>query len=268
MHRLKALGAALLVTAVLVVCSDYVAFAATGRSFILGKANYASSLTSLSRTTSGAALSLRTLSAGSAPLVTNARGRVANLNSDLLDGLDSSAFLRTTSSVNADRLDGLDSTAFVLRRSPVTLLVAAPLPNRELDVGTTDTVIQSIDVTVPDECGAAGTTQHSYLIEEQGSWSASGQVVEVFLTVDSVLSQAGPGDSLVQPNTYATSASSRVVTLGPGDHTLRTVAKTLSATARAHDPALYALDLGYVCATTATTATAPAGTVIAGPGPR
>jgi len=63
--------------------------ATTGHSFILGKINSANKQTTLTRTTLGPALKLNTKSANNAPLVLNGKGRVANLNADKVDGLDS-----------------------------------------------------------------------------------------------------------------------------------------------------------------------------------
>jgi len=124
------------------------AVAATGGSFILGKSNSASSVTSLTSST-GPALSLRA-PAGTAPLQVNRSLKVDRLNADLLDGVDATGFARigTTSTgarttlanpdgvplrltskagsaplqvtssakvgnLNADLLDGFDSDDFV-----------------------------------------------------------------------------------------------------------------------------------------------------------
>jgi hypothetical protein len=71
------------------------AVAATGGSFILGKSNSADAVSTLTNST-GPALSLRAPS-GSAPLRVNRTVKVANLNADLLDGRDSSAFVSKAS---------------------------------------------------------------------------------------------------------------------------------------------------------------------------
>lgn len=76
--------------AVLVLGANGLALAATGKGFLLGKANSASKLTSLTRTTAGPALSLHTTKSTAAPLVVNGGGKVTNLNADKVDGLDSS----------------------------------------------------------------------------------------------------------------------------------------------------------------------------------
>jgi hypothetical protein len=68
------------------------AVAATGGTFLLGKSNSAGAVTSLTNT-SGTALSLKSPK-GHAPLAVNQKAKVANLNSDLLDGLDSSQLQR------------------------------------------------------------------------------------------------------------------------------------------------------------------------------
>jgi hypothetical protein len=126
------------------------AAAATGGTFVLGKRNDADAVSTLSSST-GTPLLLRSPK-GTAPLAVNRTVKVAHLNTDLLDGLDSTGFLRlgrgnsgarTTldnpagvplrlrpgpgsaplqvgSSVkvdhlNADLLDGMDASAFVPR---------------------------------------------------------------------------------------------------------------------------------------------------------
>lgn len=63
------------------------AFARDGQSFILGERNVAQSLSTLVKTGAGPALSLQVGSG--APLAVNSDRRVANLNADRLDGLDS-----------------------------------------------------------------------------------------------------------------------------------------------------------------------------------
>jgi hypothetical protein len=67
------------------------AVAATGGNFILGRSNSAGSVSTLA-STSGPVLSLRA-PAGSAPLQVNRTVKVGNLNADLLDGKDASAFV-------------------------------------------------------------------------------------------------------------------------------------------------------------------------------
>lgn len=70
------------------------AYAATGGKFILGKSNYAGATSSLTNK-NGTALALNSKS-GTAPLKVNRTVKVANLNSDLLDGLDSGSFARSS----------------------------------------------------------------------------------------------------------------------------------------------------------------------------
>ena len=66
------------------------AYAATGGKFILGKSNSATATSTLTNTR-GTALSLSS-KAGTPSLKVNRTTKVANLNSDLLDGLDQSKF--------------------------------------------------------------------------------------------------------------------------------------------------------------------------------
>ncbi len=90
-----ALGGLLIVTSL-----DYLAFAATGKSVLLGKKNTTAKVTTIKRTVEGPVLKLKSATSTSPPLVVNGRGRVTNLNSDLLDGLDSTAFLRPADVAN------------------------------------------------------------------------------------------------------------------------------------------------------------------------
>ncbi len=98
MRHLKTALAVFGAVTILVLAGNTIALATTGHSFILGKSNSANKVTTLTRTTAGSALKLGTKSSSDAPLQVNGHGKVANLNADLLDGLDSSA-LRTNSYV-------------------------------------------------------------------------------------------------------------------------------------------------------------------------
>jgi len=100
MRRLKTLVSALVVALVVTASLDYVASAATGHAFVLGQLNKANRTTTLRRTTSGPALSLRTSSSGAAPLAVNGTGKVANLNADRVDGLDASALTGVRAAVS------------------------------------------------------------------------------------------------------------------------------------------------------------------------
>ena len=71
---------------ILVLAANSAVYAATGGKFILGKTNKAGAVSTLKRTTSGPALNLVTKSSSNAPMTVNGRGKVANLNADLVDG--------------------------------------------------------------------------------------------------------------------------------------------------------------------------------------
>ena len=100
------------------------AWAATGGNFILGKANGATTQTGLTANFAGKTLQLANTNtaAGATPLglvagtgrppfTTNSTTRVANLNADKLDGVDSTGFLAVGGkAADANLLDGLDST--------------------------------------------------------------------------------------------------------------------------------------------------------------
>lgn len=104
MHHLKTALTVLGALTVLLLAGHTVAYAATGKPLLLGSSNAAGKQTTLTRTTTGPVLGLRTRSGASAPFATNGRGKVANLNADRLDGLDASA-LRTRSRVFTSSFD-------------------------------------------------------------------------------------------------------------------------------------------------------------------
>lgn len=88
MHRIKSLLSAIVVALVLVASIDYVASAATGKPFLLGKVNKAKKTTTL-QAKKGAALKLVT-KPGKPPLEVNRDTLVKNLNADEVDGKSAS----------------------------------------------------------------------------------------------------------------------------------------------------------------------------------
>lgn len=92
MRMFKTLLTVIGAVTVLVLAGNTVALAATGHALVLGKKNTANKITTLTRTTAGPALRVKTASAGNAPFVVNGTGKVVNLNADSLDGQDASAF--------------------------------------------------------------------------------------------------------------------------------------------------------------------------------
>lgn len=103
------------------------AVAATGGTLVLGRSNSASTTTTPTNS-AGTALKLNSKT-GTAPLAVNSKVRIPYLNSDLLDGLNSTNFLRSTgTAVNSGRLGGLAPSAFApstqaenTRQSPETV---------------------------------------------------------------------------------------------------------------------------------------------------
>ena len=221
--RIKTIVTTLFVTVMLVVGIDYTSYAANGSHVILGKINKAGKATTFQRTKAGPPVSL-VARPGSAPLAVNSSAQVANLNADLLDGVDAGAFAR--------------------KQAPVNLHVAPPDPDRSVPVGPL-TVVAALPIEVPAECG--GATRHRYLVQHDAWWeSQSTSTVEVTLTADSTSHQFGPGTSVTTAGPYATTSSARVVTLDPGAHVVRLVAAMYPG-GQAADPSLRAIDLGYTC---------------------
>ena len=221
--RLKSILTTLFVTAMLIVGIDYASYAANGSHAILGKINKAGKATTFQRTKTGPPVNL-VAKPGSAPLAVNSSTQVANLNADLLDGVDAGAFAR--------------------KQAPVNVHVAAPDPDRWVAVSGV-TVVAALPIDVPAECGSA--TRHRYLVQHDAWWeSQSTSTVELTLTADSQSHQFGPGTSVTTAAPYSSTSSSRVVTLAPGTHVVRLVADMYPA-GQASDPSLRAIDLGYTC---------------------
>jgi hypothetical protein len=104
------------------------AYAATGGTFLLGRANSASTTTSLSNS-AGTPLSLSARS-GYAPLKVNSGTKVGNLNSDKLDGLDSTQLQRTVQSCPAGTaIQAVASSGAVTCKGASGAYVFASLPN-------------------------------------------------------------------------------------------------------------------------------------------
>jgi hypothetical protein len=75
----------------LVVAADYVSFAATGDSFVLGRFNTAKTPTTLTNQGDGPALRLNSSGKANPPLAVNSNRKVLHLNADTVDGLDAKA---------------------------------------------------------------------------------------------------------------------------------------------------------------------------------
>jgi hypothetical protein len=124
----KPSAATVIATVALFVALGGVGVAATGDNFIIGQSNTATTNTSLSAPVAGGnALQLTntdtsnaastalglTVASNHAPFTVNTGVKVVNLNSERLDGFDSSYFQpKTGKAADSDKLDGMDSTAF------------------------------------------------------------------------------------------------------------------------------------------------------------
>ena len=113
-------GLAVILALVLGVASTVSAHTGNKGFFHLGHKNVASAVSTLVKQGPGPALNL-VVGTGQPPLQVNASaGKATNLNADKLDGLDQSAFLRSTGkAADADKLDGKDSTEFYAAGSKV-----------------------------------------------------------------------------------------------------------------------------------------------------
>lgn len=88
MRHLKTTLAVLGAVTILVLAGNTVALATTGHAILAGKVNKATKMTTVTRTTAGTALQVKTKSTANAPFAVNGRGKVINLNADTVDGYD------------------------------------------------------------------------------------------------------------------------------------------------------------------------------------
>jgi hypothetical protein len=96
-----------------------------------------------------------TVNSGVAPFSVNSNTKVANLNADRLDGLDSTAFLTAgTKAADADKLDGLDSNSFTQGFASRVTYVKRTLAS---GTGTEVTLLDLGWVQLVALCGAANT---------------------------------------------------------------------------------------------------------------
>lgn len=110
-HRSSAFVAGVVVT---LAIGGGTAVATNGAGLVVGHSNAATATTTLADN-KGTPLSLAAKK-GTPPLKVSNTVKVKNLDSDLLDGLDSSSFLpRSGEAANSDLLDGQDSRAFLGR---------------------------------------------------------------------------------------------------------------------------------------------------------
>ena len=100
MRHLKTLASALVVVLVLVMATDYIALAATGKTLILGGVNNVTTATTINKKTTGPAIDINNSQGtgvrintrnGKAPLRVTQSAKVKHLNADLLDGKNASA---------------------------------------------------------------------------------------------------------------------------------------------------------------------------------
>jgi hypothetical protein len=89
------------------------AYAANGGSFLLGRSNTATTATTLTNT-AGTPLSLKAKT-GYPPLAVSSSKTVPSLSADLLDGLTSASFLRSTGkAADAEKVDGINGASIAL----------------------------------------------------------------------------------------------------------------------------------------------------------
>jgi hypothetical protein len=96
---------------------------------VFAKSGGAATAGLVARNSAGGPAGAFDVNAGVAPFTVNSSTKVAGLNADRLDGLDSSAFLTAqTKAADADNLDGLDSNSFTQGFASRVMYVKRTLP--------------------------------------------------------------------------------------------------------------------------------------------
>jgi hypothetical protein len=175
MRRLSTVLIVAAAVAALVLGSDYVSYAATGKSLLLGKLNRSPKATALARTKAGPVLDLRTKSGSDAPLRTNGTGLVQNLDADLLDGHHAADFAPDTL---VGQVAGLTSGQGALQSQAATLgSQVGTLQSTTSTLGSQVGTLQSQTSTLQSQTTSlAGSMPTSAYV----SWSAqiNGPVIE------------------------------------------------------------------------------------------
>jgi hypothetical protein len=175
MRRLSTVLIVAAAVAALVLGSDYVSYAATGKSLLLGKLNRSPKATTLARTKAGPVLDLRTKSGSDAPLRTNGTGLVQNLDADLLDGHHAADFAPDTL---VGQVAGLTSGQGALQSQAATLgSQVGTLQSTTSTLGSQVGTLQSQTSTLQSQTTSlAGSMPTSAYV----SWSAqiNGPVIE------------------------------------------------------------------------------------------
>ena len=103
---LKRVGAVVGTAGAIVLGFNYATYAATGSSLILGVRNVATTPTWITNNGAGAPLALVAHSAAYPPFITNARGMVANLNSNMVGGLTAAQLIASSAPGSITYYDG------------------------------------------------------------------------------------------------------------------------------------------------------------------
>ncbi|MEI7744634.1 MAG: hypothetical protein WCK58_12910 [Chloroflexota bacterium] len=183
--RLAAIATLALATVVL--AAPAIAGSGIGAVFNLGRTNTVNSgttlkgaaaapLLALGNSGTGAALSLTT-KAGVPPMKVSSSTKVANLNADKLDGIDSTAFMASTAHPDAATLNGVSSAGF-LRPYPITQVYgpSAWVRNGTATFATVAAYTNMLGVTAPGSGTAAFQIDLQAPVSEFGFRYALGSV--------------------------------------------------------------------------------------------
>lgn len=146
-----------LAIAVLTVLAGGVAVAGNGGNFILGQLNGATAPTRLANSGVGEALRLSTAQSSTPNLAVSNSARIPNLNSDLVDGLDSSAFARKGARTTLVRAAGSPAQNGAALRAAVAAVPAVSALSPwliELEPGTYD--MGTVSLTMRSFVGITG----------------------------------------------------------------------------------------------------------------
>jgi len=223
-----AVGLAVILALTVGLASTALAGTGIGARFQLGQTNTVNAITKLVGSVAGPSLQIDNNStnaaataldlqveAGKAPMKVNSEGKVANLNADKIDNLDSSAFLPAAGKASdADKLDGMDSTQIL----PLVRSQKDGFPAGASPTSANSATLNTVSINAPTD-GFLVIWGSTYLVNQ--SSNDMGFITEARLDGNST---AARGDSFINGETNQhssqTSAVNTTQPVSAGAHTV------------------------------------------------
>ena len=192
MKQLPRPSAALVLASLALVISCTGVAVAAGGNLVLGAKNQSNKTTQLKSSAAVTGPTLKLVNpgggpaaqfvtqAGRAPFKVKGTTKVTGLNTDLLDGIDSSAFIKKSDNVNAATLDGLDSASFQRTDSTPLTAVVHHATSMQTTSGSSLILAATVQDYDPPDMWQDGTTERliapvggTYVVSASVLWAAN-----------------------------------------------------------------------------------------------